>query len=38
MVTVDAGMTRVSGVLQADTLIANTVVGSAYTPGPGNIQ
>jgi len=38
MVTVDAGMTRVSGVLQADTVIANTVVGSAYTPGPGNVQ
>jgi len=38
MVQVDAPMTRVSGVLTTDTLIANTVVGSSYTPGAGNLQ
>jgi len=37
MVKVDAGMSRFSGVVQADTVIANTVVGTSYTPGAGNI-
>jgi len=37
MVTVDAGMTKFTGVIQADTLIANSVVASSYTPGAGNI-
>jgi phage baseplate assembly protein gpV len=37
MVTVNAGMSRFSGVVQADTLIANSVVGANYTPGAGNI-
>lgn len=37
MVQVDAGISRFSGVLQADTVIANTVVGTSYTPGAGNI-
>lgn len=37
MVRVDAGMSRFSGVVQADTVIANTVVGTSYTPGAGNI-
>ena len=36
-VHINAGMTRVSGALQADTLIANSVVGSSYTPGVGNV-
>jgi hypothetical protein len=36
-ITVDAGMTKFSGVVQADTLIANNVVASSYTPGAGNI-
>lgn len=36
-VTIDAGTTRVSGVLQTDTLIATTVIASTYTPGAGNI-
>ena len=36
-VNLDAGMTRASGVLQADTLIANSVVASSYTPGAGNV-
>jgi hypothetical protein len=35
--TVNAGMTRCSGVLQCDTLIANNVVGASYTPGAGNL-
>ncbi|GAC1361308.1 MAG: phage baseplate assembly protein V [Actinomycetota bacterium] len=37
MVTVNAGMSTFSGVVQCDVLIANTVVGAAYTPGAGNI-
>jgi uncharacterized protein involved in type VI secretion and phage assembly len=37
MVQVDAGMSKFSGVVQCDTLIATTVVGSTYTPGAGNI-
>jgi hypothetical protein len=37
MVNVNAAFTRAAGVLQADTLIANTVVGSTYTPGAGNV-
>jgi uncharacterized protein involved in type VI secretion and phage assembly len=37
MVTVDAGMSKFSGVVQCDTLIANSVVGTSYTPGAGNI-
>lgn len=36
-VTVDAAMSRFSGVVQADTVIANAVVGTSYTPGAGNI-
>ena len=37
MVTVNAGMSKFSGVVQSDTLIANSVVGASYTPGAGNI-
>jgi uncharacterized protein involved in type VI secretion and phage assembly len=37
MVTVDAGMSRFSGVVQADTIITNSVVSASYTPGAGNI-
>jgi uncharacterized protein involved in type VI secretion and phage assembly len=36
-VTVNAGISKFSGVVQADTVIANTVVGTSYTPGAGNI-
>jgi hypothetical protein len=36
-VTVNAATARFSGVLQTDTLIANSVVASSYTPGAGNI-
>jgi phage baseplate assembly protein V len=37
MVKVDAGIARFSGVVQCDTLIANSVVSSSYTPGQGNV-
>lgn len=37
MVQVDAGMSRFSGIVQADTVIATSVVGTTYTPGAGNI-
>lgn len=37
MVTIDAGMSRFSGVVQADTLIANSVIASTYSPGVGNV-
>jgi phage baseplate assembly protein V len=37
IVEVDAGMSKFSGVVQCDTLVANSVVASSYTPGAGNI-
>ena len=37
MVRVNAGMVHASGVVKCDTLIANSVVASSYTPGAGNI-
>jgi uncharacterized protein involved in type VI secretion and phage assembly len=37
LVTVDAGMSRFSGVVQADTVITNSVISASYTPGAGNI-
>jgi uncharacterized protein involved in type VI secretion and phage assembly len=37
MLTVDAGMSKFSGVVQCDTLISNSVVSSSYTPGAGNM-
>jgi uncharacterized protein involved in type VI secretion and phage assembly len=37
MVQVDAGMSRFSGVVQCETLITQSVVSAAYTPGAGNI-
>jgi uncharacterized protein involved in type VI secretion and phage assembly len=37
MLRVDAGTTRFSGVVQADTVITNSVVSASYTPGAGNI-
>jgi hypothetical protein len=36
-VNIEAAMTRTSGVVQADTVIAQNVVGSNYTPGAGNV-
>lgn len=37
MVTVDAGMSKFSGIVQCDTLISNCVISATYTPGAGNI-
>lgn len=37
VVTVNAGMSRFSGVVQADTVISNSVISASYTPGAGNI-
>jgi uncharacterized protein involved in type VI secretion and phage assembly len=36
-VGVETGMAKFSGVVKTDTLIANSVVGSSYTPGAGNV-
>jgi len=36
-VTVTAGISQFSGVVQCDTLISNSVISTAYTPGAGNI-
>jgi uncharacterized protein involved in type VI secretion and phage assembly len=36
-VSVNAGMSTFSGVVQCDTLIANSVISSTYTPGAGNV-
>lgn len=36
-VSVNAGMSRFSGAAQADSVISNSVVGTSYTPGAGNI-
>jgi len=37
MVKVDAGMSKFSGIVQADTVISNSVISASYTPGAGNI-
>lgn len=37
IVTVEAGMSKFSGVVKCDTLITNAVVSSSYTPGAGNV-
>ena len=37
LVTVSAGMSQFSGVVQSDTNITNTTVSATYTPGAGNI-
>jgi hypothetical protein len=37
MITVNAGMSKFSGVVQCDTISANSVVGASYTPGAGKI-
>ncbi|WP_437621901.1 phage baseplate assembly protein V [Sorangium sp. So ce1151] len=37
LLSVDAGMSKFSGVIKTDTVIATAVVGSSYTPGAGNI-
>jgi hypothetical protein len=37
MVEVDAGMAKFSGVVECDTLVANSIVAASYTPGAGNV-
>jgi uncharacterized protein involved in type VI secretion and phage assembly len=37
MVTVNAGFSKFSGVVQADTVITNSIISASYTPGAGNI-
>ncbi len=37
LVTVEAGLSTFSGVVQADTVICNSIVSASYTPGAGNI-
>jgi hypothetical protein len=37
-VTVNAGITRFEGVIEADTVVANSIVASSYTPGAGNLM
>ncbi len=37
MVTVNAAMSKFSGVVQCDTLISNSVISATYSPGAGNI-
>ena len=37
MVTVDAAMSKFSGVVKCDVLQATTVISSTYTPGAGNV-
>ena len=36
-VSVDAAMSTFSGIVQCDTLIANAVISTSYTPGAGNV-
>jgi uncharacterized protein involved in type VI secretion and phage assembly len=36
-VNVSAGMSKFSGVVQADTVICNSIISASYTPGAGNI-
>ncbi len=37
MVNVDSTMARFSGAVQSDTVIANSVIATNYTPGAGNV-
>jgi hypothetical protein len=37
-ISLDAAMTEASGVLRADTIIADNVIASSYTPGAGNVM
>jgi uncharacterized protein involved in type VI secretion and phage assembly len=37
ILTVNAGASKFSGVVQCDTLISNSVISSSYSPGAGNI-
>ncbi|MBX2821653.1 MAG: hypothetical protein KTR29_18285 [Rhodothermaceae bacterium] len=37
MVNINAGISKFSGVVQADTVITNSVISNSYTPGVGNL-
>jgi len=37
MLTINAGMSKFSGVVQADTVITNSVISASFSPGAGNI-
>ena len=37
ILSVDAGMSKFSGIVQCDTLLTNSVVSASYTPGAGNV-
>ena len=37
ILSVNAGVSKFSGVIQANTVITNSVVSSSYTPGAGNV-
>lgn len=37
MLSVSAGMSKFSGILQADTVITNSIIAASYTPAAGNI-
>lgn len=37
LVNVNAAMTNVNGLLKTNTLMADNVIASSYTPGAGNI-
>jgi hypothetical protein len=37
VVTIEAGSTEVTGVVTCQTLIAEAVIASSYTPGGGNV-
>jgi hypothetical protein len=37
-IVIDAAMTKCNGVLQCDTLVANSVISASYTPGAGNLM
>ncbi len=37
LLKIDAGTSRFGGIVQCDSLIANSVVSSSYSPGAGNI-
>jgi hypothetical protein len=38
VVKVDAGMSKFSGIAQADMVISNSVISASYSPGAGNIR
>ena len=38
LLTVNAGMSRFSGVVQCDTMISNSVISASYSPGAGNVS